>query len=212
MNRTLQPELLDYLAPHHPDARASRRDLRWINAIMGNHRWLLRARRKWARPEEAQLELGAGDGRQARAWPGTRCDALDLQPAPADWPDGATWHQGDIRRFTQWRDYPVVFANLFFHHLHEGTLRQVGVELRRHARVVIACEPVRDRRFQWLFAALCPVIGANEVTRHDGRVSIGAGFRGNELAQSLGLIGNAGWRCAARTTLLGAYHFIAVRS
>lgn len=211
MNRTLEPELLDHLAPHDPAARGSRRDLRLINAVMGNDRWLGRTLRKFARPGETLLELGAGEGRLASAWRTNRCDALDLQPPPAGWPSTARWHRTDIRGFRHWDGYAVVFANLFFHHLADGTLRRVGEELRRHARVIIACEPLRHPRFRWPFAALCVAIGANGITRHDGRVSIGAGFRGDELPRSLGLAGDGRWDCRVRHTLLGAYHFTAVK-
>src|SRR3954465_2094723 len=82
VNRTLQPELLDHLAPHDPAARGSRRDLRWINAPMGNDVWVRRHVRRDARPDDRLLELGAGDGQLAGRWPGPRCDALDLGPAP----------------------------------------------------------------------------------------------------------------------------------
>jgi hypothetical protein len=211
MNRTLQPELLDHLAPQDPAARGSRRDLRLINRLMGNDRWVRRELRRLVRPGERLLELGAGEGRLAGTWRDDRCDALDLLPAPDDWPEAANWHQGDIRQFEAWAGYDVVFANLFLHHLSDRALGRVGEQLRRHARVVVACEPLRGRRFQRLFTVLCHIIGANEVTRHDGRVSIDAGFCGHELSRGLGFSGDARWDCQVRFTVLGAYHLTAVR-
>lgn len=211
MERILRPEILDYLPPENPAARGSRRDLRWINRLMGNHRWLRRTGSRLVRSGERLLELGAGDGRWARDWRAMACDALDTQAPPAGWPADRAWHQVDVRDFRGWDRYGVVFANLFFHHLSEPVLRQVGEALRRHVRVIIACEPLRARRVQWLFAALCPVIGANGVTRHDGRVSIAAGFRGDELARHLGLCGDEAWEFEVQHTALGAYRLVAFR-
>jgi hypothetical protein len=45
---------------------------------------------------------------------------------------------------------------------------------------------------------------------HDGRISIAAGFASDELPQALGLTTSA-WECQCNTTLLGAYHMVAVR-
>lgn len=114
-------------------------------------------------------------------------------------------------RFSEWAEYPVVFASLFFHQFSDDALAQLGERLRQHVRVFIACEPVRSRVFQAFFAALCPLIGAGRVTRHDGHVSIAAGFRGKELAERMGFTAPA-WKCRLQTTWRGAYRFIAVRA
>ena len=78
-SRTVQDELLDSLPHDHPDARHNRRDLRVINALMGNHRWLARALAAWAASGESILEIGAGTGELAlrllrRGW---HVDGLD---------------------------------------------------------------------------------------------------------------------------------------
>jgi hypothetical protein len=54
------------------------------------------------------------------------------------------------------------------------------------------------------------VLGANHVTRHDGPVSIAAGFVGEELPAALGLAPDQ-WVWSCRTSWLGAYRMIAVR-
>ena len=61
MTRTIEPELLDALADDHPDALASRSDLRKLNWIMGNHHWMLRTLKKERKPGELICESGAGD-------------------------------------------------------------------------------------------------------------------------------------------------------
>ena len=210
--RIVQAELLDLLPPAHPDVRHNRRDLRLINLVMGNHRWLGRTLRAGARPGERLLELGAGTGELAvhlnRA--GRPVDGLDRCPAPDGWPPAAQWHRADLRHFDGFGAYAVVYGNLIFHQFAAGELRSLGGRLQAHSRLLVACEPARWRRSQRLFGLLAPLFGANYVSRHDGRVSIAAGFLGEELPHLLGLDpARWEWRCA--TTPLGAYHLTAWR-
>jgi SAM-dependent methyltransferase len=212
MLRKIRPEILDSLPPDHPDARASRRDLRLINRIMGNHRWIESVLPPFLRPGERVLELGAGDGELGRrlAARGIQVDGLDIGPRPDDWPPGRAWHRGNLREFDGYGKYAAVVGNLIFHHFDSGSLADLGRRLEPAVRIVVACEPSRSRLSQFLFGALGPVFGANRVTRHDGRVSIAAGFRGGDLARALGL-DKASWNCKCRSTLLGAHRLVAIR-
>lgn len=212
MQRILEPELLDSLPPQDPDALHSRRDLRVTNQILGNYRWLIRTLRPLLRPSEVALELGAGVGELGRqlAAAGIAADGIDLWPRPADWPTERTWHIHDLRTFTEYARYPVVFGNLIFHHLAETELAELGAVLRRNARAIVASEPMRRRSSQKLFGAIAPLFGANRVTLHDGHVSIAAGFVGDELARFLGLDASE-WECRCNTSVLGAYRLVAVR-
>ncbi len=212
MPRLLQPELLDSLPPEHPDARHSRRDLRLINLIMGNHRWLARAVAGAVRDGERILELGAGDGALARrlAAAGRAVDALDFAPPPSDWPAGLAWHNANLLSFGGYARYDAVIGNLIFHHFSTEELAVLGRALGENVRVIIACEPARRKTSQRLFALLAPLFRANHVTRHDARVSIAAGFRGDELPVLLGL-DPVKWRWQCRMTRRGAYQLVAVR-
>jgi hypothetical protein len=212
MLRTLQPELLDSLPPDHPDAVRSRRDLVLINRIMGNHRWIARTLPPLLRPGERVLELGAGTGELGRrlAQRGLTTDGLDLAPRPAAAVFSGQWHQSDLLTFPGYARYPVVIGNLIFHQFSDAQLRQLGTQWRDTARLLVASEPWRRRRFQLLFRTLAPLFGASPVTRHDAVVSIAAGFRGGELPELLGLDdGNWDYRC--HTTALGAYRMVAIR-
>ena len=212
MQRTLQPELLDSLAPDDPAAIHNRRDLRLTNRIMGNHRWLTRRLPGLLRPGELGLELGAGTGelglRLAHAH--VQVDGLDLWPRPEDWPAGRAWHRADLRLFSGYAGYAAVLGNLIFHQFSGNELAGLGSVLRRHSRVIVACEPARRRVSQVLFRTLGPLFGANHVSLHDAHVSIAAGFRDDELPQALGLAATD-WDCHCTTTALGAYRMIALR-
>lgn len=212
--RVLQPELLDSLAPQHPDALHSRRDLRILNRIMGNHRWLNRTIAPLLRAGERALELGAGTGELGprMATRGVAVDGLDLCPRPAEFPAGHAWHVGDLRTFGGYDRYSLVFGNLIFHHFNDTDLAALGQSLTRYRdlRVIVACEPMRRQSSQTLFATLGPLFGANRVTLHDAHVSIAAGFVGDELPRALGLA-PAEWDYRCQTTLIGAYRMVAIR-
>jgi SAM-dependent methyltransferase len=210
--RIVQPELLDALPHDHPEARHNRRDLRLTNVFMGNHRWLARILRAYGRRTDHVLELGAGMGELAirLRQQGWQVDGLDVCPAPESWPADAPWHRADLRNFTGYDACDAVYGNLIFHQFTATELRALGVRLAARTRLLLACEPARWRRSQWLFSTLSPLFGANHVSRHDAHVSIAAGFLGNELPRLLGLdAGSWAWRCA--TTWLGAYRMIAWR-
>ncbi|MCF7687264.1 MAG: hypothetical protein K9N01_03075 [Cephaloticoccus sp.] len=212
LQRTLQAELLDSLPPDHPDARHNRRDLRLTNRLMGNHRWFMRTIPELARPDENILELGAGTGELGRrlAANSYAVHGLDLWPRPSDWPAPSHWHQTDLRSFMAWPQYPVVIGNLIFHQFSNTDLTSLGAHLQAHARLIIACEPVRRRVSQLLYRGLGPLFGANHVSLHDAHVSIAAGFQGDELPRLLGLDTTV-WDYRCSCTLLGAYRMIARR-
>lgn len=214
MLRTLQPELLDSLPHDHPDALHSRRDLRWINRLMGNHRWFARTVPSRLRPGGRVLELGAGHGELSRRLlaRGVAVDGLDVVARPPGWPANRAWHVADLRNFDGYADYEAVVANLILHQFSDADLAALGARLNRSpkVRLLVANEPLRSRRGQWLFAMISPLLGMSHVTRHDARVSIAAGFLGEELPRLLGLdAGRWSWRCT--TISRGGYRMIATR-
>jgi len=207
--RTLAAELLDDLPADHPDARGSRRDLRWFNAALGNWRWLERRLLELTRPGERILEIGAGTGElgQRLTAAGLPWAGLDRAPRPLACPAGAAWHRHDIFRFDGWSEYSVVVGNLIFHHFDESQLRALGERLRRHARVIVIGDLRRGRLQQVLFMALAGLIGANRISRHDGWLSIQAGFRADELAHLLGCEARD-WEWKRERCQLSAYRMV----
>ncbi len=212
MQRALTPEILDSLPPDDARARHSRRDLRIFNAVLGGAGWLRRTVPSFVQPGERVLEIGAGTGELGASLTrrGLAIDALDLAPRPSAWPQSARWHQVDALGFTGWHEYRAAMGNLIFHHFDADSLRTLGQQMSPRVRVILACEPARRRIFQKLFAVLCVLVRANEVSRHDGRVSIEAGFLGDELPRLLGLDA-AAWHWKTTTTLRGMYRMVAHR-
>jgi hypothetical protein len=208
----LEPELLDSLPPDHPDAVHNRRDLRVINRFMRNRAWFERTLPAVLRAGEGVLEIGAGTGEMGIALNGRgiAVDGLDLWPRPKAWPTGRDWHQGDLKKFGGYGAYPAVIGNLIFHQFTEAELAKLGSVIRQTARVVVACEPQRRRMSQAIMAAVGPLLGANHVTMHDARVSITAGFQGDELPHALGMA-DGSWDFSCTTTALGALRMVAVR-
>jgi hypothetical protein len=212
--RKVLPEILDSLPPEDIAAQRSRKELRWINSIMGNHRWICRVLASRIGPEMRLLELGAGDGMLARrAWmagvlPPNQWTALDLSPAPQDWPCEAVWRQADLFSLESLPDAEVVVANLFLHHFEDVQLGVLATRLPANCRLFVACEPARRRRHLLQGQLLSSLARLSAVTHHDMLVSIRAGFMGNELVQALGMLG---WHSKVELTALGAYRMIAWR-
>jgi hypothetical protein len=211
MRRTVQAELLDSLSHDHPDALRCRRDLRLINRIMGNHRWIERTLPPLLRPGETVLEIGAGDGALGLrlAARGIPVDGLDLCPPPRAWPSARAWHSADLRSFGGYTGYPVVLGNLIFHQFDTAELARLGTTLGRSVRVIVACEPFRRRFSQALMAVLGRLLGAAAITLADARTSIAAGFRREELPRALGLHGDE-WTIRQDSSGFGAYRMVAV--
>ena len=104
--------------------------------------------------------------------------------------------------------YDGMLANLFLHHFSNAQLAEIFSHAARRTRLFIAIEP---RRWLWSlgFSRLLWLIGCNEVTRHDARVSIRAGFTDHELSDLWPDKGN--WSLLEKPANLASHLFIAQR-
>lgn len=217
MNRVLEPEWLDALAPSDARAERSRRDLRRINALMGNARHLAQAL------EDAVCiaDLGAGDGSVMLAVarrlqrPGVEVTLVDravypLSPAfsALGWKAAAV--RADAYEFLGRRGprFDAIMANLFLHHFSGDALRRLLERIAARTALFVACEPRRSA-FALQASRLVGILGCNDVTRHDAVVSVRAGFAGTELSQLWPR--EWGWRITEKEAWPFTHLFIAER-
>lgn len=198
LKRSVQPELLDSLSGDDPEALRSRRDLRLINHLMGNERWMARQA-----GDGSIVELGAGSGDLTRKLLRThQVTALDFQERPEGLE--CPWVKGDLFETLDGVPGRTVLANLILHHFSDVQLSELG-ELIRSRKKLVAVEPWRSRLALAEGYLMWPLI--NRVTRHDMMVSIRAGFRKGELEGLLGL--GEGWSWRESVSLRGGLRIIA---
>lgn len=200
--RRLEAELLDQLPADDPRAVRSRRDLKRVNAWMGNAVWVASMLRKYSagRQPRTILDLGAGDGafmlavarRLAPHWRGVEVILLDRQNIVSASTRASfaalQWHAEavsadvfDYLSSAQPGRVDAITANLFLHHLTDEQLARLFARAAELAWLVAACEP-RRTRFVIEASRMLWAAGCNEVTVHDAIASARAGFAGNELS------------------------------
>ena len=214
--RVVVPEILDELPHDHPEAIASRRDLRRVNTVMGNPRWVMRqARAHEEITRRGVTEIGAGDGRLAAriatAFPDTTVTAIDFAPASNEpLPPNLEWQQRDL--FDKSADSAtggLLVACLILHHFQTPQLELIGRHFIPRFDALAIVEPDRRQLAHHLGRLAWPFI--NRVTRHDMHVSIDAGFTKGELAEILGL-SSPTWTIHESCTLTGARRLHALKN
>lgn len=196
----VRPEILDDLPADDPRAVRARRDLRIINALMGHPRLVAGALRDLRVMPRRIVELGGGDAslllRVARVLGPVRqplrAILVDRRPALAPATRAALADHGwdidvaeaDVFDWLQRPDIDVAdvtLANLFLHHFENNALARLLTAIAPQTRCFIACEPRRSRA-GLTGVSLMPLAGFSGVTRHDGRISVLAGFRDREIS------------------------------
>lgn len=213
IERSVIPEILDHLPADDPEAMRSRRDLRRINFLMGNERWVCRTVEKFHTvARKGIVEIGAGDGllcgKLARIFPKAEVAAYDLAPRPDGLVERVVWHRGDLFQTSAPTTGGVLVANLFLHHFEEEPLARLG-RWAEGFEVMVISEPDRARLPHVLGGLLHPWI--NRVTKHDMHVSITAGFSTGEITAFLGL-DPMRWQVRESSTWQGARRVICWRT
>ena len=198
-SRRLETELLDVLPAHDPAALRSRRDLKFLNAVMLHPVIMARRMRRLAVAAPRRIiELGAGDGslmlrlgrRLARHWSGVGIVLVDRQDivtpetrqaiSKLGWrEDHVTQDVFDYLAVAELAD--IIIANLFLHHFRPAQISEIFMRCVKLAPVFIALEP-RRAGLPLLGSRMIGLLGCNYVSRHDAVASVRAGFRNRELS------------------------------
>lgn len=213
MLRVVEPEIIDQLPPDHPDVIRSRRDLKAINFLMGNERWIARQVARFAGARnQGVLEIGAGEGtlleRLAGRYPRIPLTACDLAPRPPGLPARIAWDQRDA--FESLSSVPggILAANLFLHHFEDVELERFRPHMEKF-EVICINEPYRTPRTITDAKFILPFVG--RATKHDMIVSIRAGFLPGELPERLGL-NTPIWKVREETSWRGGLRVLACRA
>jgi uncharacterized protein YbjT (DUF2867 family) len=198
--RSVEPELLDHMPADDPAVVRARRDLKRLNAVILQSGIIAPIlARQWAHaPPRTILDLGSGDGtfmlsvarRLAARWPGVAVTLLDRQSivsaetreafAALSW-KVETVAADVLDHLDVTPGVDIITTNLFLHHFQPEQLARLLGLAARAARLVVACEPRRNK-FALRASRLLWTIGCNEVSLHDAIVSVRAGFSGKELS------------------------------
>jgi hypothetical protein len=199
--RRLTPELLDLLPATDRRAIGSRRDLVRLNRIMWQDAIIAGVLRAGAStPARTILELGAGDGtfmlrvagRLAPTWPHVAVTLLDRQDLVTPVTRAAFVDLGwqvetiqadvfDMLTAASPDVYDAITANLFLHHFEGAALRSLLAAAARRTPLFAAAEP-RRAALALAGSRMIWALGCNDVSRHDARVSVEAGFKDRELS------------------------------
>jgi len=201
VSRHPETEWLDELPAQDPRALASRQDLQRLNSLMRHVPLLVEA---WRRSEpdrwiQTIVELGAGDGTfllkfaraissKSRPLKVILLDRVDLvQPGTLENFRKLGWQAEVVTSDAfEWLSQSQIteaafLSNLFLHHFDDDRLELLLGHLALRANLFIALEPRRSA-LPLAFTKLLPLIGCNDVTRHDAAISVRAGFIGKELS------------------------------
>jgi hypothetical protein len=223
MKRTVAPEILDTLSPDDPRALRSRRDLRRVNAWMGNHSIMVRALENnfnGSAPKQI-AELGAGDGNfllrvaQKINSPNVNATLLDRKKNVSAGTLAAFSKLGwraeavvaDVFNWPQ-TETEIVIANLFIHHFQDAELKELFRIIAARAKLFIAVEPHRFH-FPFPCAQMLRFIGCGKITLHDAEASIAAGFVRQEISALWPDKKN--WQLVERRAGLFSHLFVAQR-
>ncbi len=191
--RVIEPELLDHLPPE--EARPNLADLVRINTHFGGHSVLRKTLECVVKRQEGftLLDIGSASGDAARfiqrAYPEAKVTCLDchetnmeLAPHPKLLADAFQLPFGPGA-------FDYVLCSLFLHHFTDEQVVQLLISFYAAAKkALLVCDLERQVAPYLFLPATRMLFKWNSITVHDGKISVRASFRAEEL---LALAGRA---------------------
>ena len=186
--RIVEPELLDNAGPQ--DVRECLRDLARLNHYFGGYRILRSVLREFvgAGDRFSMLDVGAASGDSGaairRSYPGAEVISLDRQFSHLDGAAQPKLAADAFRLPFRPASVDFVFSSLFLHHFSNDQIVALLADFRRVARrAVLSIDLDRGPlAFQFLPATTW-LFGWNRIFVHDGKISVQAAFRKQELLE-----------------------------
>lgn len=186
--RIIEPELLDHLPPE--EARPNLADLVRINTKFGGHSVIRKRVAELANENDAftVLDIGAASGDTARVirklYPRASITSLDNNSVNLEAAPRPKVIADAFRLPFAPCTFDYVMCSLFLHHFRD---EQVVALLRSFytvaARALLVCDLERHIFPYWFLPVTKRLLGWNDVTVHDGHISVRAGFRKGELVE-----------------------------
>ena len=184
--RVIEPEILDHVPPE--EARPNLADLVRINKRFGGHSAILQTLKRAAGKQASfsLLDIGAASGDTARvirrAYPAARITSLDYNETNL----GAAPYPKIIANafdlpFND-ESFDFVLCSLFLHHFSDEEVVSLLSSFYRIAkRALVVCDLERHILPFLFLPATRGIFKWNDITVRDGKISVRAAFRRNEL-------------------------------
>jgi SAM-dependent methyltransferase len=186
-SRVLKPEMLDSAPP--VDAERNLRDIARINRWFGGHRALLQVMDGLAGCREifSVLDVGAASGdmgaRIHRRFPLATVTALDRRGLHLRCTKGTRVIADAFHLPFRPASFDFVFCSSFLHHFPDGVVMELIASMHRVARrALVILDLERHPLAGHFLVATRGLLRWNQLTVHDGLISVGAGFRVEEIA------------------------------
>ncbi len=184
--RRVVKELMDESDPN--DARQCLKDLVRINAALGGHRIVRRMLAQAGCSEQpfSILDVGAASGDSAavirQAYPNATVVSLDRNPVNISAAQGHKVLADAFQLPFGPRSFDFVMCSLFLHHFQNEQVFALIKEFGRVARKAVLISDLERHIAPYLFLPASKLVFHwHWMTIHDGRISVKAAFRKNEL-------------------------------